>query len=228
MCLTLLGKTKPVEDLCGAHGQCIDNICICDKYWENSLDFMSLVDYGSGGSEVFYNLTEIEDFVSVDAYKNSLLQSAPCTRYEPLMTVSILQKKRQRFRIVHIFRTLGFLIFMIYAILKISLGKQANYPFTLSTSILFSCFKICKNSTIYFYFYKHASWQIVKARQMYSLRVTAFGIDLELFFQYQKKFAAFYDIFIFSSLYFVAPFVIEFLRDEEDIEFESLRSLQTI
>eukprot|EP00924_Labyrinthula_sp_SR-Ha-C_P008184 snap_masked-scaffold_11-processed-gene-5.19-mRNA-1 protein AED:0.12 eAED:1.00 QI:0/0/0/1/1/1/2/0/357 len=234
MCMTTGGATLPENSLCGRFGTCVENSCICDMNFQQSLDFFPVLGQDSGARKIYLNFTEEGDDVNFKAFYQEFFRQSPCTKFLPVFNFifasiiittssaffySMYFKKTRRIKEIHICRN---------GILKLSLPEENFYPFNMATSLVVSFLIFFVTSTCFLYFHKHSEYHLKKAKTLYSLKVTYFGFDMEKFFKRQVKFSGVVDIFIFAILYFIPPIMIEMLRKRDTFQLELLELSQII
>eukprot|EP00924_Labyrinthula_sp_SR-Ha-C_P006130 snap_masked-scaffold_54-processed-gene-0.13-mRNA-1 protein AED:1.00 eAED:1.00 QI:0/0/0/0/1/1/3/0/208 len=200
MCMNTLGEVSFGEDACGIHGTCVNQVCICESGWENSIELFPTLFIKSGAREIYNNLTDLSDFVSLDEFKKELLNKAPCSRLDDLYyTIKYipfaLSKKRRLKRLLP--QILTFMFGFITAIFKtISLDNiyPFHFGFSFSLAVLYVSSNIAKN----IFYLKFVEYHIEKAKQAFGIEVTFFGYHLDSVIRIQEKYIMFIDIIFLS------------------------------
>eukprot|EP00924_Labyrinthula_sp_SR-Ha-C_P001552 snap_masked-scaffold_18-processed-gene-1.14-mRNA-1 protein AED:1.00 eAED:1.00 QI:0/0/0/0/1/1/2/0/346 len=222
MCLTVFGETSPVNKLCGNHGSCIENICMCDSGWTNSLDHGFHTSVGPGAEEIFDSLKQNRSRISFDEFFTELTLSAPCTKQ--------IQNNQFRSEKYEVLKILTILCAIVTNILKLIEGNPM-FPFSLEVSFGISLNFVLMNATTYFFFVKHTKYNLNKAKALATLRVKFCGFNAEYIFFLQIKFSFVLSVVLFGGCLFIQPLIILSQRNKENMNFsvlESLRYLQII
>eukprot|EP00924_Labyrinthula_sp_SR-Ha-C_P001954 maker-scaffold_30-snap-gene-3.25-mRNA-1 protein AED:0.00 eAED:0.00 QI:130/1/1/1/1/1/2/183/364 len=237
MCLTLLGLTEPANQLCGNHGQCVENVCVCDAGWTRSLDHVLNIYSGSGAEEIFNTLKQNRSSVSLPEFVDELSLSAPCTKNTVLWNIIQLlaficglfvffiivkvQKNKQKSKNFERLKRFT-LVYTAVVHLQKFLKKDPEFPFTLDSSLLVGGVAFLTQLTIYFFFVKHAKYHLKKARALYTLRPMWCGINLEKFFLYQIKYSFFLSVIGFGASVIITAIIMGIYRRKESFEFADI------
>eukprot|EP00924_Labyrinthula_sp_SR-Ha-C_P009995 snap_masked-scaffold_21-processed-gene-5.66-mRNA-1 protein AED:1.00 eAED:1.00 QI:0/0/0/0/1/1/2/0/343 len=246
MCLTVFGETSPVNKLCGSHGSCLENVCVCDSGWERSLDHVAHTYAGPGAEEIFNSLKQNETTLSLDEFMNELSLAAPCTRNTTLLNtlhitglfvssfslIVILKLQKNQFRSekYEILKVMTILCSMITNITRLS-GDNLIFPFSPKVSYAICCNFILMHATIYFFFIKHTRYSLNKTKAFSALQSTLFGYNIEKLFLYQINFTFLLDVVIFGMISFSQPIIVQLQEQKNNISFavfDNLRQLHII
>eukprot|EP00924_Labyrinthula_sp_SR-Ha-C_P008918 snap_masked-scaffold_2-processed-gene-6.12-mRNA-1 protein AED:1.00 eAED:1.00 QI:0/0/0/0/1/1/2/0/337 len=214
MCMTLDGATGPESALCGDFGTCVDNVCVCENNFIQSLDWFLVLGPDSAAKEIHENLTQTEGGVEYGEFYSELLRQTPCSRYLPLhysifaaiittatcaFIYSMYSKKTRHFKQIHLCRSIAYFFITLDGILKVSLPEDSFYPYDLGPSIVIA----------FLIFFVQR-------------------VDMEGFFQRQVKYSASFEVIIFAGFYLIPPIIIEVLYGKSEFEFKDLEISQII
>eukprot|EP00924_Labyrinthula_sp_SR-Ha-C_P004321 snap_masked-scaffold_3-processed-gene-20.6-mRNA-1 protein AED:1.00 eAED:1.00 QI:0/0/0/0/1/1/3/0/343 len=228
MCLTWSGKSYPEQDLCGNHGECIQDICVCFDGWSNSLDlnhgYLGQHDY----SDILQEVQNKSDIVTLESFYEQLLLSSPCNRYDPIMSLmfsfsilacltsivfSFCRKKLRTLRTVHSFRTVSLISYASYSCIKLVKGNQANEIFYFPAGLFLSISIVSINASVIFYLYKHLKYQLEKAKTLYRMQVSLFGYGIIKVLRVEAILAMLINFIIFVLVLLTAPVYVFQMRD---------------
>eukprot|EP00924_Labyrinthula_sp_SR-Ha-C_P009703 snap_masked-scaffold_22-processed-gene-3.17-mRNA-1 protein AED:1.00 eAED:1.00 QI:0/0/0/0/1/1/2/0/373 len=234
MCLTNLGKTFPEEELCGAHGTCVEGICVCDTNWGNSIDLAPVLALNQGAREIFENATVNTTSITVEEFESLFINSSPCSRMIPfrntLFSINFLfslfaalysikyikTKVDLKKRIPQIFSCL---LVMTEAALKIVYQENISFPFSFVPSLLIGVLIIYFQISVYDFYCKYTKYHLAKARKRFGLKVKFLGINLENFLVYQIHYSKYYEVILYGSTFFIAPIIIQIMRKQNKFDF---------
>eukprot|EP00924_Labyrinthula_sp_SR-Ha-C_P009061 snap_masked-scaffold_2-processed-gene-11.0-mRNA-1 protein AED:1.00 eAED:1.00 QI:0/0/0/0/1/1/2/0/364 len=242
MCLTISGEKEPVEKLCGAFGKCVENICVCDSGWVRSIDISSNVYSNSGAKDVFDSLERNRSKVSLNEFLTEISLSAPCTKNIPLLTgiysltvISVflvtfimlkVQKKKHKSKYLQTLKFINLGVTAYWSIDRL-FERETIFPFSFKNSLAVGIDSMLVMMVFYFFFVKHANYNLQKAKALYSLRATLWGINLETLFIYQKRFSFFLYVIGFGGSFLISPLIVGFYRHQDSISFEVFNLLRT-
>eukprot|EP00924_Labyrinthula_sp_SR-Ha-C_P014725 snap_masked-scaffold_85-processed-gene-0.20-mRNA-1 protein AED:1.00 eAED:1.00 QI:0/0/0/0/1/1/2/0/150 len=149
MYLTITGEVESNHKLCGAHGTCVEDECVCESGWVPLLDFVPNLAGGTGAEELFRNNFGDGNETSFKEFRAILYKAAPCAGNEALLkSVFILgiiinlfcleivvyfpPKRDKSFQLLKIG---ALFIGLIYATMKVIIGEKAAYPYYAPTSL---------------------------------------------------------------------------------------------
>eukprot|EP00924_Labyrinthula_sp_SR-Ha-C_P011769 snap_masked-scaffold_69-processed-gene-0.13-mRNA-1 protein AED:0.29 eAED:1.00 QI:0/0/0/1/1/1/3/0/212 len=205
MCMNTLGEVSFGEDACGIHGTCVNQVCICESGWENSIELFPTLFIKSGAREIYNNLTDLSDFVSLVEFKKELLNKAPCSRLDGLYYTIVvalwkyipfaLSKKRRLKRLLP--QILTFMFGFITAIFK-TISLDNIYPFHFGFSFFLAFLYVSSNIAKNVFYIKFVQYHLVKAKKAFGIEVTFFGYSMESVLKIQQKYIIFIDIMVLS------------------------------
>eukprot|EP00924_Labyrinthula_sp_SR-Ha-C_P009736 snap_masked-scaffold_22-processed-gene-4.14-mRNA-1 protein AED:1.00 eAED:1.00 QI:0/0/0/0/1/1/2/0/394 len=235
MCMTNFGKTFPEKELCGAHGTCLEGVCVCDTNWGNSIDLAPVVALNQGAREIFESATANLTSISVDEFEHLLIRSSPCSRIIPfrngLYSVSFLFSLFAAFYFITRIKTradlrktapqmLSLVLIMIDAFLKIAFQENVSFPFSFFPALVIASIVVYFQISVYDFFCKYSKYHLIKARHNFGLEVKFLGINLEKFLVYQIHYSKYFEIIFYSGTFFVPPILIQVMRQRNEFDFD--------
>eukprot|EP00924_Labyrinthula_sp_SR-Ha-C_P007108 snap_masked-scaffold_8-processed-gene-9.51-mRNA-1 protein AED:1.00 eAED:1.00 QI:0/0/0/0/1/1/2/0/185 len=185
MCLTNEGNIGSVEKLCGFHGTCVQNICICDDGWSNSFEFMPTLFTNEGARELYNNISNFgQKELRLSEFKRELLNRSPCSRHDNTMytlyaaslvvcCIAVvvnflhLSTKKKKFS-ADVQLIITFLFLIVCAIIKlISLDTFFRFNFIYLLFTISFLFVYVNN----IFFIKHTKYHLRKAEENIGLEV---------------------------------------------------------
>eukprot|EP00924_Labyrinthula_sp_SR-Ha-C_P009031 snap_masked-scaffold_2-processed-gene-10.12-mRNA-1 protein AED:1.00 eAED:1.00 QI:0/0/0/0/1/1/3/0/352 len=246
MCLTIFGETSPSNKLCGNHGSCVENICVCEPLWTRSLDFVVHTYAGTGAEEIFNFLKQNQSKLSLGEFSNELSLSAPCTKnlllwnlilivgiiisLFSLTIILVVQKKKFKSEIFEVLKVTTIFSAIFTNTIKL-VEQDTTFPFSLAGSLGVSSNFLLVESTFYFFFVKHAKYHLKKTKLLYSLRPKFYGYNVEKLFYFHINFIIIFDVIGFGGCPLIQTLIVQCNRNEQDIDFkvfDSLRYIQII
>eukprot|EP00924_Labyrinthula_sp_SR-Ha-C_P002312 maker-scaffold_16-snap-gene-0.42-mRNA-1 protein AED:0.00 eAED:0.00 QI:377/1/1/1/1/1/2/179/356 len=246
MCLTSSGKCNPFDKLCGNHGSCIENICVCNSGWTNSFDYNSHIYAGPGAEEIFNSLKKNRSKVSLDEFLDELFLSAPCTKHLAgwniiqitgilislfsLFLIWRIQQNRKKWEKYDTTKVTTIINTVITNSIRLK-EQESMYPFSFAGSLGIALSFIFLQATIYFFFVKYTKYNLKKAKALYALRTTFYGYNVEKLFSFQIYFTFFLDVIAVGGCVLIQPILIEYTKNKEIFEFivlDYLRYIQSI
>eukprot|EP00924_Labyrinthula_sp_SR-Ha-C_P007106 snap_masked-scaffold_8-processed-gene-9.50-mRNA-1 protein AED:1.00 eAED:1.00 QI:0/0/0/0/1/1/4/0/356 len=238
MCLTNEGNAGPIEKLCGFHGTCLQNICICDDGWSNSFEFMPTLFTNEGARELYNNISNFGGKeLRLSEFKRELLNRSPCSRHDNTMytlyAVSLIiccvaivagfyhlsvTKKREEGTYPFF---LSFIAFIVGALMKlISLDNvfPFNFIFSLSNILFAFVHGLVTNS----FFLKYTKYHLRKGKLNFGLQVKIYGRNADGIFKVQPRFLL--TLHVLSCILSLAfpVFTVMGLKFQEELNFEML------
>eukprot|EP00924_Labyrinthula_sp_SR-Ha-C_P006110 maker-scaffold_54-snap-gene-0.42-mRNA-1 protein AED:0.26 eAED:0.26 QI:23/1/1/1/1/1/2/40/384 len=237
MCMNTLGEVSFGEDACGIHGTCVNQVCICESGWENSIELFPTLFIKSGAREIYNNLTDLSDFVSLDEFKKELLNKAPCSRLDGLYYTIVgltyictlvalwkhipfaLSKKRRFKRTLP--QILTFMFGFITAIFK-TISLDNIYPFHFGFSFSLALLYVSSNIAKNIFYVKFVQYHLKKAKKVFGIEVTFLGYSMDSLLKVQQRYIIFIDIIFLSFTYFLPIFVSVILDTQDNFNFNLL------
>eukprot|EP00924_Labyrinthula_sp_SR-Ha-C_P007145 snap_masked-scaffold_8-processed-gene-10.14-mRNA-1 protein AED:1.00 eAED:1.00 QI:0/0/0/0/1/1/2/0/394 len=244
MCLTNEGNIGSVEKLCGFHGTCVQNICICDDGWSNSFEFMPTLFTNEGARELYNNISNFgQKELRLSEFKRELLNRSPCSRHDNTMytlyaaslvvcciaVVANLHhlsvtKKREEGAAPFL---LTFLLFIFAASIKIiSLDNVFPFNFVFSFSSLLFAFAHGIFNNIFFL--KYTRYHLIKSKLNFGLEIKICGKSAEGIFKFQAKILLTLHILVYTLSFGFPVFSVLYLKFQENFNFEVLVIAQKI
>eukprot|EP00924_Labyrinthula_sp_SR-Ha-C_P001962 maker-scaffold_30-snap-gene-3.24-mRNA-1 protein AED:0.11 eAED:0.93 QI:0/0/0/0.75/1/1/4/0/360 len=233
MCLTVFGETSPTEELCGKHGHCVENICVCDSGWSRSIDLFPKVYAGNGAEQIFNSLEQNRSIVTLNVFVEELSLSAPCTEnlffwnlihilasvcgLVVLFVITKVQKNKQKTNGFETLKKLSVFYIAVVHFVKL-LERDPQFPFTLHTSILLGAVAFLSQAVIYLFFIKHTKYHLKKAKALYTLRPMLWGVNLEHFFFFQINFSFVLNVIAFGGSWIISPLVVQGFDQKQAID----------
>eukprot|EP00924_Labyrinthula_sp_SR-Ha-C_P009739 snap_masked-scaffold_22-processed-gene-4.19-mRNA-1 protein AED:1.00 eAED:1.00 QI:0/0/0/0/1/1/3/0/233 len=190
MCLTNVGKTFPEEELCGAHGTCLEGVCVCDTNWGNSIDLAPVLALNQGAREIFENATVNSTSITVQEFESLFINSSPCSRMIPvrnfMYSINLLFSILATFYFIRNMKTkadlnkrlpqvISFIPVMIDSVLKIVYQEKVSFPFSFFPSLIVGSLIVYFQLSIYNFYCKYTKYHLSKARQKFGLEVKFLG-----------------------------------------------------
>eukprot|EP00924_Labyrinthula_sp_SR-Ha-C_P008944 maker-scaffold_2-snap-gene-7.23-mRNA-1 protein AED:0.08 eAED:0.08 QI:183/0.33/0.25/0.5/1/1/4/0/414 len=244
MCLTNDGNLGPEEDLCGFHGVCLDNKCVCESGWSNSFEAIPSLFINEGARELYNNITDFsEEPLSLTEFNRELLSRSPCSRHDNAMYglqgsafllclfaiifhLPYATSRKSRFK--RMFPQLfTFSTTLFGALIKFD-SLDNVYPFHFAGSLSTVLFTLLFNLSTNIFFLKYTGYHLKKARLNFGLQVTIFGYNGESLFIFQTKYLYLFDIIIYTGSWAFPVFAVLALRNQSDFNFDLLVFAQKI
>eukprot|EP00924_Labyrinthula_sp_SR-Ha-C_P004683 maker-scaffold_1-snap-gene-8.0-mRNA-1 protein AED:0.00 eAED:0.00 QI:97/1/1/1/1/1/2/234/380 len=240
MCLNTLGDDKG-GNLCGFYGTCVENVCVCDAGWSNSIEQYPTLFLFDGAKRIFEE--EGNSTISFEEFKIELLKRVPCSRNDVIMYIVMglaficcfqaLWKQlpfaisgKRRFLLMFP-QILTFCLGIITAILKF-ISLETNYPYNLFYGLSYGVIIICMSISQRVFFFKYIKYHSKKAKELFEINSYICGISLERILTFHQKYFLISDLIILFFIWISPVLIIFSFKFTEELNFNLLKSSQYI